>query len=540
MIAQQTIYSVGIYTRLSRDDERQGESISIENQKLMLTQYCEQQGWTIFDYYVDDGWSGTNFERPGFQRLMSDVQDGRINLVIVKDLSRLGRDYITVGNYTDCIFPLYNCRFIALNDGVDTIRPNDDMSMIFKNVINDIYARDTSKKIRAVRKANAQGGKFMGRKAPFGYQKSEQDKHLLVVDPVAAAVVQHIFELRKSGSGFQMIARMLNRENVTPPHDYHFGAQGLENPYRTNHMWSRETVKSILCNEAYIGNMVQLKQGSISYKDHRQRNKPKEGWVRVEGTHEPIVDQDTWEAVRALDGGGFKPRVTNQGVVGLFSGFLRCMDCGYSMKRNISHKKRSGGIIKDYVSYTCLNYNESGKVACASHTISEGPLVEVVLRDIRTKIAMIDFDEDKVIKAIQAVRSKTSQDKYKAQIANKERLSKRIAELEKLTCSLYEDKVRGDISKDMYDKLMPQYETELREKEGLLETVSQELSVVQEVASDAESWVALMKQYRGVSKLTRELIAALIDKIEIGETTVIEGQKRRDIRIHYKFVGFIG
>ena len=539
MIAQQT-YQVGIYARLSRDDERQGESISIENQKLLLTQYCEQQQWQIADYYVDDGWTGTNFDRPDFKRLISDVQSKRINLVLVKDLSRLGRDYIEVGKYTDCVFPLYDCRFIALNDGVDTIRQNDDISMIFKNVINDIYARDTSKKIRAVRKANAEGGKYMGQKAPFGYEKSEQDKHKLEIDPTAAAVVRRIFALRRDGTGYQMIARILNQDGVVPPYDYHFSKRGETNPYPTNHMWSRETVKSIIRNEAYIGNMVQLKQGSISYKDHRQKNKPRESWVRVENTHEPIIDMATWEAVRSMDGGGFKPRTTNQGVVGLFSGFLRCLDCGYGMKRTVCHKKRSGGIIKDYVYYLCINYSQSGKVACSSHTISETPLKQVVLNDIREKIAMIDMDEDAVIKAIQVQRSKVSQDTYQMQLTEKSALEKRLSELERLVQALYEDKVSGKASPSMYDRLMPKYEAEMQEKETRLKEVTAELSAVQETAANAEDWAVLIKQYRNVTELSRELIANLIQKIEIGEPVIVDGQKEREIRIHYKFVGFIG
>ena len=539
MIAQRT-YQVGIYARLSRDDERFGESVSIENQKLMLTQYCEQQGWTIADYYVDDGWTGTNFNRPDFQRLIDDVQNKQINLVIVKDLSRLGRDYIEVGRYTDCVFPYYDCRFIALNDGVDTLRQNDDVSMIIKNVFNDIYARDTSKKIRAVRKSNAESGKFMGQKAPYGYQKSAQDKHKLEIDPVAAAVVQRIFSLRRGGNGYQMIARILNQEGVMPPYDYHFSSRGEANPYPTNHLWSRETVKSIIRNEAYIGNMVQLKQGSISYKDHRQKNKPKENWVHVENTHDPIIDMDTWEAVRAMDGGGFKPRVTNTGVVGLFSGFLRCADGGYGMKRNVSHKTRSGGVVTAYISYLCINYNQSGKVACSSHAISEEPLKAVVLHDIQEKIAMIDIDEASMIKAIQSQRSKISKDAYQLQLSERTNLEKRLGELARLIQALYEDKVSGEVPPSVYAKLMPRYEAETQEKEARLKEVTAELSAVQEITSEAEDWVARMKQYRDVKELSRELLANLIDKIEIGESHIVDGQKQREIRIHYKFVGWIG
>ena len=337
-----------------------------------------------------------------------------------------------------------------------------------------------------------------------------------------------------------MIARRLNNDHIMPPNDYFYKSQGKENPFPSSNLWSQETVKSIMRNEVYIGNMVQQKQGSISYKDHRLRNKPKDEWIRVEHTHEPIIDMETWEAVRALDGGGFKPRTTNTGIVGLFSGFLKCADCGYGMKRNVAHKPRSGGIIKEYISYLCIKFNQSGKTACSSHTISEEPLKEVVLNDIREKVAMINMDEKGVIEAIQAQQLKASKDSYQLQKAEKGVVKKRLAELEKLIQSLYENKVIGEVSPDIYAKLMPKYEAEMKQKEARLAEIETELSTVQEVTTSAEEWVALMKRYRDVSELSRELLANLIEKIEIGEAVVVDGQKQREIRIHYKFVGYIG
>ncbi len=240
-------FRAGIYARLSKDDERRGESVSIENQKLMLSQYCETQGWTIVDCYVDDGFSGTSFDRPGFQRLMGDVRSGAVNLVLVKDLSRLGRDYVTVGQYTDCVFPMYGCRFVALGDGVDTYDAGDETGMIFKNVINDLYARDTSKKIRAIRLAGARSGRFMGSRAPFGYRRSDADRHKLEVEPAAAEIVRRIFRMREDGCSAAMVARELNREGVSPPSVfYEDKCRGAENSGRP--VWSRETVRSILSN----------------------------------------------------------------------------------------------------------------------------------------------------------------------------------------------------------------------------------------------------------------------------------------------------
>lgn len=219
-------YSVGIYARLSRDDERAGESVSIENQKEMLARYVREQGWTLYDYYCDDGVSGTTFDRPGFNQLVQDATDRKINLVLTKDLSRLGRDYIEAGKYTDFIFPSLGCRFIALNDGVDTIRKNNEMLVILKNVMNDLYARDTSNKIKAVKLSTFKAGKYVGCYAPLGYRKSAADKHILEIDPVTAPVVRHIFDLRLQGNGFRKIALILNAEKVPAPRTFYYMADG--------------------------------------------------------------------------------------------------------------------------------------------------------------------------------------------------------------------------------------------------------------------------------------------------------------------------
>ena len=350
----ETDYRVGIYARLSRDDERQGESVSIENQKLMLRGFCARQGWEVKAVFVDDGWSGTNFERPGFRELMEAVRQKEVNLVLVKDLSRLGRDYLEVGKYMDCVFPYYGCRFVALNDGVDTLRQNDEISMIFKNVINDIYARDTSKKIRAVRRANAESGKYMGYKAPYGYVKSPADKHRLIPDPEAAEVVCRIFSMRLAGHTPQSIARQLSLEGVLTPGEYTKRTKGEE--VLSIRPWSRETVRSILNNEVYIGNLVQLRQGSLSYKDHRQRQKPPETWARVEGTHEGIIEWEDWAAVQKME----KGKCFRRENADLFSGLLYCMDCGKPMRRIVNRKQRKDGM-RTYLYYICREHEEGSR-----------------------------------------------------------------------------------------------------------------------------------------------------------------------------------
>ena len=482
-----TTYRVGIYARLSRDDERQGESVSIENQKLMLRHYCTQQGWEVVETYVDDGWSGTNFDRPGFCRMMEDVREKKIDLVLVKDLSRLGRDYIEVGKYTDCVFPYYGCRFVALNDGVDTLRQTDDVTMIFKNVINDIYARDTSKKIRAVRRANAESGKFMGYKAPYGYLRSPGDKHRLVVDPPASEVVRRIFALRREGWGMQAIADALNEDRIPPPRDYELGI--------SLHLWRRETVRSILGNEAYIGNLVQLKQGSLSYKDRRQRQKPPETWVRISGTHEPIVETAVWEAVRALDRSGQKFRRSNGGD--LLAGLVFCAVCGKPMGRIVNYKCR-GGEQRTYPYYICRGHG----------SISGTALKEILIQDLRFHTEPL-LEEGLSQEVWQELRQKREGE----QLRKKRTAEKRVRELENLLCRLYEERAKGEIASPAYECLMARYEKERKEMDEIVSAPMEHIENVE----------ACIRKELAFERLLKEMI----ERVEIGP--------KKSIHICYRF-----
>ena len=375
-------YIVGIYARLSRDDERAGESVSIENQKEMLSRYVREQGWTLYDYYCDDGVSGTTFDRPGLNRLVQDATDHKINLVLCKDLSRLGRDYIEAGKYTDFVFPSLGCRFIALNDGVDTLRKNNEMLVILKNVMNDLYARDTSSKIKAVKLSTFKSGKYVGCYAPLGYKKSEADKHVLEIDPVTAPVVRHIFDLRLQGYGFRKIALQLNEEKVPAPRSFYYMAEGRENLRGETPFWNDVTVKTILRNEVYIGHMVQNKTGTVSYKNHKQVSKPESEWIKVENTHEPLIPQETWDAVQRMDNHPARGRSGKSGTVALFGGLLRCMDCGSSMRYMRDYRKKVSEKEPEYKAYVCNRYASGGKNACSSHYINQKMLTQIVMSDM--------------------------------------------------------------------------------------------------------------------------------------------------------------
>ena len=537
---QTTTYNAGIYTRLSRDDERAGESVSIENQRELLTRYVHEQGWNLISTYVDDGISGTTFDRPGLNAMIADVRKGKINLIVVKDLSRFGRDYIETGKYIDVIFPSLGCRFIALNDGVDTIHKDNDMIMIFKNVMNDFYARDTSSKIKAVRQSTCKTGKYIGCYAPYGYIKDPQDTHRLIIDEPAAVVVRKIFALRCEGLGFRKIAQVLNEDGLTPPREYYYQALGQPNPCRQNHMWNDVTIKKLLRNEVYIGHMVQNKRGHVSYKNHKSIDKPKEEWIRVKNTHEAIIDMDTWELARQVDQMHSHPRYNKLKQISLFGGMLYCMDCGFAMRHQTEQHKRKNGSVAVYESYMCGNYSRSGHTACSTHTIYLKPLTELVLDDIRMKAEIAHCRETEMIRRLaERMQSQSAQEDAAAKKTARA-IRKRLAELEKLVQNVYEDKVKGAIPEAVCVELMNKYQTERAEKAGQLQRLERQMEESQTVRDDVQEWVSLIRQYRDLKTLDRETLLRLVDKIEVSERRIVDGMKEREIRIYYKFVGYIG
>lgn len=539
----QEMNNVGIYCRLSHDDERAGESVSIENQKELLARHAREQGWTIVGYYVDDGVPGTTFDRPGFNRLVQDARDGKINIALCKDLSRLGRDYIEAGKYTDIVFPSMGCRFIALNDGVDTARKNDEMIVILKNVMNDLYARDTSAKIKAVKRSSFQAGKYVGCYAPIGYLKSPDDKHVLVPDPATAPIVKRIFDLRCQGFGYRKIAAVLNGDKIPTPRDYYYLQEGSPNPRGETPYWSDMTVRAILRNEVYLGHTVQSKTGNVSYKIHKQVSKPQSEWIRVENTHEPLISQEVWELVRSIEQNQRRNRTAKDGTVHLFSGVLVCMDCGATMRHHADNHKRTrkdGTPIKStYESYLCNRYCTSGKGACTAHTMNQRVLIEVVLTDIRMKAEQARNDPDSLISRIQAQRKAASAEQMKQARTLLTAVEKRLSELGKLIQSIYEDKVMGRIPESVCIQLMNQYEAERAEKLEQKSRLTDELETYRQETDDVQQWMKLIREYTKLERLDRPTLLRLIKRIEVGDKKVEDGRTVRDIKIHYNFVGYI-
>ena len=430
-------------------------------------------------------------------------------------------------------------KVVPAEEILDTTRQNDEMVMILKNVMNDLYARDTSSKIRAVKRSSFRAGKYIGAYAPFGYQKSPDDKHVLVPDPASAPIVKRIFDLRCQGFGYRKIAAVLNGEKIPTPRDYYYLQAGNPNPRGETQFWSDMTVKAILRNEVYIGHTVQNKTGNVSYKVHKQISKLREEWIRVEDTHEPLISQEVWDAVQRLDNHPSKGRSGSDGEISMFAGVLYCMDCGTVMRFYHDGRKRKDGSKSAYRSYACSRYATGGKSVCTAHIMNERVLIEAVLADIRTKAALARNDPSGLVGQIQTQRRAATAEQVKQTRLLLTAIEKRLAELGKLIQAIYEDKVMGRIPETVCIQLMNQYETERTEKLEQKRRLSGELEAYQQETDDVQQWMNLIREYAKLEQLDRPTLLQLINRIDIGEKKVEGGRTFRDIKIHYNFVGYI-
>ena len=454
----------------------------------------------------------------------------------------MGRDYIEAGRFTDIVFPSMGCRFIALNDGVDTIHKNNEMLVILKNVMNDLYARDTSSKIRAVKQSTFRTGKYVGCYAPVGCRKSPADKHILEIDPVTAPVVLRIFDMRLQGDSFRKIARTLNEEGVPSPRSFYYMAKGRPNLRGETTYWNDVTVKTILRNEVYLGHMVQNKTGTVSYKVHKQVSKPKEDWIKVEHTHEPLVSQEVWDAVQRLDNHPSKGRSGSDGEISLFAGVLYCADCGSSMrilKDYRSRKRHEDGHYGTYKAYICNRYGSGGKVACSIHYIDCKVLTKLLLLDIHAKAMLAQSSPAALKEKILAQKNAASLEQTKALRATLAAVDKRLAELEKLVVTAYEDKVKGVMPEALCVQLMNCYEDERRGKLEQRTQLTAQLEAAQEDEQATDEWLAVIRDYAQPEELDRPTLLRLVKRIEVGEKYEIAGETHRDIKIYYNFVGYV-
>lgn len=534
-MAKQTIYNAGIYVRLSQEDMRAGESLSIEHQKLILTKYVREQGWNLVDTYVDDGFSGTDFNRPSVQRLLSDAQTGRINLIICKDLSRFGRNYIEVGQYIDYIFPLHNIRFIALNDNVDTAnRDSNAMEMMpVINLFNEWHASSTSKKIKAVNLANAKAGKYTCANAAYGYTKADDEKHTPIIDPEAAEVVRRIFKLRSQGMSPRAIGDQLNAENIPIPSDYRCQKKGIVNTKYTRHLWTQVQIRQILDNPIYLGKLAMMRVTSVSYKNHKKVRKDPSEWVVTEDTHEAIISQELWDKVREAEKAVSHGKRDGKGVTQPLSGMLFCPDCGYKMKA--AGRKRtlkSGELIRECY-YNCSSYVLHGKELCSTHYISQKQIEAVIIADIRSMAELVVKDEQTARAAFLSKKEQQTSRQSKADIKKLNDSKHRLAELENMMQSVYEDKVMGKIPEHICVSFLEKYEAEQQELRAVIADLEERLSAEKQDREDVEEFIRRLKKYVDVQNLTRELGLELIEYVTVGAYTPNEP---REINIYYKFL----
>lgn len=531
------LYKAGLYLRLSKDDERVGESVSIENQRLLLTKYADEQGWEVEDIYIDDGWSGTNFKRPSYQRMIRDIENKKINLVIVKDLSRLGRDYVEMGRLMRDTLPELGCRFVAVNDSVDSEHGENDMA-VYRNIFNEMHSKDTSKKVRTVKKACMEQGKYLGTYAPFGYRKNPQNKYHLIIDDETAHIVRKIFTMRSNGKSIRSIALALNAEKIPSPKQIYYNRAERKNPRTENGFWADTTVKMILKNEVYIGNLVQGKYGTVSYKNRKMIVKPEDQWVRIENTHEALIDMQTWKTVRMLESKSYKPRKTSEeNTENIFSGLLKCADCGFTMRMSIEKGTRKDGSKSQYISYFCGNYSRSGKSACTAHIIYESALSQLILDDIRRKAQAAVYDERRIINDI--IQAKNHENMaalalYKQELKS---LEARISEIEQAIKTMYDDRVSGVFTGEMFKNLSKKYEAERKEKIKSVTILRQKIEKSERDSLDIDSWLKTIRKYAELESLSQDILIELVDKIEVFEAERLGGQRICRVKIYYRFVG---
>ena len=525
-----------IYCRLSQDDGSLGESGSIQTQKAILTQYCQEHHMEIVDCYCDDGWSGTNFDRPAFQRMIGDIEAGRVNTVIVKDLSRFGREYAQMGLYIEHYFEEKGVRFLSLAENIDSSQGLNNLVLPFTNVINSLYARQASEKTKAAHRARAKNGMFLGSRAPYGYQKDPNDRHHLIVDPEAAEVVKEIFRMFADGIGYVRMTKILRERNILNPQayfnqnnpDYYKHSDYWRKPFD----WHATSVRAILNNPVYLGKLTFGKTKTKGFFDKRRVPTEESDWIVVEHTHEPLVSQELWDTVHQMMKA--RRRENGSGHVQPFAGLVKCARCGSSL--NASYDKKKG----KYTGFSCWVYKNYGKQRCTSHAIGWQTLNRLVLEDIRRNAQVAKLAAARYVGVL--LRAKLEKEKGETVRAERElkKAEKRIGELDKILAKLYEDQALGKISEVRYQAMAPGYEAEQASLQERVSQLREQLAHTQEVQDNVEQFVPLIQKYTDIQELTPHILNELIEKIVVHEKKVEEdGSKSQMVEIHYKFVGCI-
>lgn len=525
-----------LYCRLSRDDGTESESNSIGNQKKLLSQKAKEMGLTNTKYYVDDGYTGTNFNRPGFQQLIDDIEIGLVSAVMVKDLSRLGRDYVSVGNYTDSYFPEHNIRFIAVNDAIDSDEGESEIAP-FKNILNEMYARDISKKIRSSHRLRGSMGEPLSQ-PPYGYMKSPENKKKWIIDPEAATVVKSIFKMCLDGKGNETIARELQENKVLIPMAY-WRSKGLNrggkktqtNPYK----WCKTTVQKILSQQEYCGDIINFKTYSKSFKNKRRIENSKENWAVFKDVNEPIIDRETFETVQKFISKTKRraPKKEN-GERSIFNGLIYCGDCHSKMRYHTSTSN------KEIHYFTCSDNKVDYRGKCPGrHYVRADALEEVVKLELRRLVEMLEIDESYFA---QLLLRKNDEEREKDKKFLESELQKAITRsntVSQLYEKLYEDNVIGKVSDEWFVELSHKYEKERMDLKAKIADTRHKIEELKNTNSEYGKFILAIRRFMQMDNLTSPLLRELIDHIDIFETEGTGKSRTQRIVIYYRFIGYI-
>lgn len=529
-----------LYERLSRDDDLDGESNSIVNQKRYLQNYADEHGFTNCKHYTDDGWSGGNFDRPGWKNLIADVEAGKVGVILAKDMSRIGRNYLETGFYTEVVFRKHNVRFIAIANGVDNDQPETGEFVPFLNIMNEWYLKDQSKKITAAYQLRGKSGLPTNNNCLYGYRKDPNVKHHWLVDEDAAAIVRRIYQMACEGHGPYEIARILTKEKVDSP-GYYFTkhAYGLRRDYMKEthaHDWNGETVSRILDHQEYMGHTVNFRSSKRYYKDTRHANPP-EKLLIFENTHEPIVTKETWELAQcALKS---KKRTDTLGVANPLTGLLYCADCGQRLYNHRRGPQNAQGVFQSD-SYNCSTYMLSRKretMECSSHHVSTKALRALILKTIQTVSRYALSNEMEFTRKVREASALQQAQEVKEAKARIRKAQKRCKDLDVLIQKLYESYALNKITEKRFDDFLAAYEQEHAELKAVLETDTGELQAYEADSDHIASFLKLARKYRDTDELTTPMIYAYIEKIIVHAPEKINGERHMQLDIYLKFIG---
>lgn len=498
-------YHVALYIRLSREDENEGPSESVTNQSSLLNEFVKSHRLSVYDTYIDDGWSGTSFDRPDFQRMIGDIDSKKVNMVITKDLSRLGRDYIMTGHYMERYFPEHQVRYISLLDGIDTgVESSANDITPFRAIMNDMYAKDISKKIKSVKRDKQRKGQFIGGKPMYGYRMHPTEKNKIVIDPEAASVVRRIFAMALSGMSCRKIAAVLNEEHIPTPATYCGWNMGRKGPYAG--LWSSERISEMLQNETYIGNMVQGRTVKVSYKSKKCLRQAREDWVVVKGTHEPIVDEETFRKVRMLVDSRKHTRSRTYDF--LLKGLVFCHECGYPLA--VLNRKTASG--QDCLYFVCRTYQRFTKAGvCTCHSIREKTVTDAVLQKVREVCAAYLHPDELLPMAEEAVEMVRKQNRAETE---RQALQSKIDALTEHLDRMYMDRLGGVLSEDDFQRIYGKVKAE----RTALEEKCKALAAGQESnVSTADRARELVQRFLDTVDTNRELLVSLIERVELTE-----------------------